>query len=112
MRRTPGAMPAHQPQYEISLGGVGSFEKRLEQAQQELGIAPRDYIPVTYESEMSWGGELLKIAPTLMLIGFWVFMMRNGMGGIGGGAGGGGGGGGAGGRNIFQVGKSKPNIIS
>ena len=49
----------------------------------------------------------MKIAPTLLLIGFWVLMMR----GFGGGAMGGGGGGG-GGRNIFSVGKSKPTIIS
>ena len=49
----------------------------------------------------------MKIAPTLLLIGFWVLMMR----GMSGGAMGGGGGGG-GGRNIFSVGKSKPTIIS
>ena len=64
-------------------------------------------LAVTYVSETSWGGELLKIAPTLLLIGFWVLMMR----GMSGGAMGGGGGGG-GGRNIFSVGKSKPTIIS
>ena len=88
--------------YEIVLGTVGSFEKKLEQAQVELGVAPRDFIPVTYENETSWLGELSKIGPTLLLIGFWVFMLRQG----------GMGGGGGGGRNIFSVGKSKPTIIT
>ena len=57
----------------------------------DLGVAPRDYVAVTYVSETSWGGELLKIAPTLLLIGFWVLMMRGMSGGAMGGGGGGGG---------------------
>jgi len=106
MRQSATGDSAYLPQYEISLGNVGAFEKRLEEAQAELSIPPRDYIPVTYDSEMSWGGELLKVAPTLLLIAFWAYMMRGGIGGMGGMGGGGGG------RNIFQVGKAKPNIIS
>ena len=42
----------------------------------------------------SLGGELLKLGPTLLLIGFWLFMMRGASGGIGGMMGGGLGGGG------------------
>merc|ERR1719231_325445 len=79
----------------------------LEQAQEELGVSPREYLPVTYETETSMSSELLKLGPTLLLIGFWIFMMR-GAGGLGGMMGGGG----SGGRNIFQVGKSKPTIIT
>ena len=66
-------------------------------------MAPRDYLPVTYETETNLPSELLKVAPTLLLIGFWIFMMRS-SGGLGGMMGGGGGGGG--GRNIFQVSRS------
>jgi AFG3 family protein len=107
--RSPSLSEQSQPQYEISLGNVGSFEKKLERAQAELGVAPRDYINVTYESQISLFNELLKVGPTLLLIGFWAaFMLRGGMSGMMGGGGGGGGGG----RNIFQVGKSKPTIIS
>jgi len=106
--RSPSLSEQSQPQYEISLGNVGSFEKKLERAQAELGVAPRDYINVTYESQILIFNELLKVGPTLLLVGFWAaFMMRGGMSGMMGGGGGGGGG-----RNIFQVGKSKPTIIS
>ena len=105
----PGARVAQsEAQYWFALGSVAHFEKKLEQSQAELGVAPRDYLPVTYESETSMSSELIKLGPTLLLIGFWIFMMR-GAGGLGGMMGGGGG---AGGRNIFQVGKSKPTIIT
>jgi len=90
--------------YWFSLGSVNGFEKKLEQAQADIGTAQRDYIPVTYESETNIGAELLKLAPTLLLVAFWIFMMRGGIGSAMGG--------GAGGRNIFQVGKSKPTIIN
>ena len=93
--------------YWFQLGSVNNVEKKLELAQAELGVAPRDYLPVTYESETHLGSELLKLGPTLLLIGFWIFMMR-GAGGLGGMMGGGGGGG----RNIFGVGKSKPTIVT
>ena len=105
MRAGGGGEQTGQGHYWFSLGSINGFEKKLEQAQADLGVAPRDYLPVTYESETSMGSEVLKIAPTLLLIGFWAYMMRGGIGGMGGAGGGGG-------RNIFQVGKSKPTIIS
>jgi len=109
--RSPSLAEPSQPLYEVSLGNVNAFEKRLERAQAELGVAPRDYINVTYESHISLANELIKMGPTLLLIGFWgAFMLRGGVSGM---MGGGAGGGGAGGRGgIFSVGKSKPTIIS
>ena len=104
-----GRVGLSEATYWFALGSVGNFEKKLEVAQQELGVAPRDYLPVTYDSETSFGGELLKLGPTLLLIAFWVAMMSR-SGGIGGMMGGGGGAGG--GRNIFSVGKSKPTVIT
>ena len=101
MRETaPGA---EKTSYFFSLGNVNGFERRLEQAQEELGVAPREFLPVTYETETSWGGEILKLAPTLLLIGFWIFMMRGAAGAAGGRGGPGG---------MFSVGKSKPTIIT
>lgn len=35
--------------YYFSLGNVNNFERKLEQAQEELGVSPREYLPVTYE---------------------------------------------------------------
>ena len=93
----PAGVQLSQAHYWFSLGSVNGFEKKLEQAQADIGISPRDYLPVTYESETNLGGEVLKLAPTLLLIAFWGYMMR---GGIGNAMGGGGGNG----RNIFQVG--------
>ncbi|KAL3917778.1 MAG: hypothetical protein SGPRY_006271, partial [Prymnesium sp.] len=94
------------PYFWFSLGNVNGFEKKLEQAQADIGIAPKDYLPVTYESEVRIASEIFKIAPTLLLLAFWGYMARGGMGA------GSVGGGGGGGRNIFQVGKSKPTVIS
>ena len=130
--------------YYFSLGNVGGFERKLEQAQEELSVSPREYLPVTYgtqtnptpnpqplpqptysqlicltyllnvpayqltryESETSWSSEAFKLAPTLLLIGFWIFMMRGAASSMGG----------SGGRGpmgkMFSVGKSKPTIIS
>ena len=105
MRSAGAGQGQGQGHYWISLGNVNGFEKKLEQAQEDIGVAPRDYLPVTYESETSLVAEALKNAPTLLLIVFWAYMLRSGISGMGGMGGGGG-------RNIFQVGKSKPTIIS
>lgn len=81
---------------------MDTFERKLEEAQRSLGIASKDFIPVVYVSETSWGQELLRFMPTLLLIGAMGFMAR----GMGGGAGGGGPGG------IFKVGKSTAKRIN
>jgi len=102
-RGVPGIPSQHQLVYNFTIGSVESFERKLEDAQREIGMSPRDYVPVQYSSETSWGAEVLKIVPTLMLIGILFYGMRN-MGG--GGAGGGGGMGG-----IFKIGKSNAKKI-
>jgi AFG3 family protein len=90
--------------YHFSLGSVENFERKLEDAQRELGMSTRDFVPVQYATETSWGTELFKLAPTMVIMGMIFFAMRN-MGG----AGGGGGGGGMG--NIFKIGKSPAKKI-
>lgn len=44
------------------MGYVGStvetFERKLEEAQKNLGISPKDFIPVVYVNETSWSQEL------------------------------------------------------
>jgi AFG3 family protein len=93
--------------YHFHIGSVESFEEKLTKSQQELGISPRDYVPVQYANETNWAMEALKSAPALLMIGVMAYMMR-GMGGMG--AGGGGGRGGMGG--IFQVGKSNAKKVN
>lgn len=60
-------------------------------------------VPITYTSEMSWLNELMRLAPTILLIAGYVYFTRKTMGGLGGM----GGGGGSGGRGIFNVGKAQ-----
>lgn len=91
MRSAGAGQGQGQGHYWISLGNVNGFEKKLEQAQEDIGVAPRDYLPVTYESETSLVAEALKNAPTLLLIVFWAYMLRSGISGMGGMGGGGGG---------------------
>lgn len=39
---------------------VENFERKMEDAQRALGIAPRDYIPVIYVREVSYFQELMR----------------------------------------------------
>ncbi|KAE8148700.1 peptidase family M41-domain-containing protein [Aspergillus avenaceus] len=89
--------PAAQPlfHYQFSIGSVESFERRLDDAQNELQIPSSERIPVSYVNEVSWSNTLLSFAPTLLLLGsvFWISRRA---------------GGGAGGQSgIFGIGKSR-----
>ena len=86
----------------FTIGSVEAFERKLEVFQRELGIDTQDFIPVQYVSETNWGSEFMRFSPTLLIIGFWLLLMR----GMGGGGMGMGGGGGGGMNNIFKVGQS------
>lgn len=90
-----------QCKFYFNIGSVESFEEKLEEAQEALGIDPHDYIPVTYASEVNWFQELMRFAPTALIFGVLWFMGRRMQGGIGVG-----GSGGRGGRNIFNIGKA------
>lgn len=86
--------------YYFNIGSVESFEEKLEEAQEALGIDTRDYVPVTYASEMNWFQEIMKFGPTLLLLGFIVLMARKSGLGVGGP-------GGKGARGIFNIGKAQ-----
>lgn len=90
-----------QYKYYFNIGSVESFEEKLEEAQETLGIDPHDFVPVTYVSEMVWYQELMRFAPTLLLLGSLLYMGRRMQGGLGVG-----GSGGKGGRGIFNIGKA------
>ncbi|KAG5238231.1 ATP-dependent zinc metalloprotease FTSH [Salix suchowensis] len=91
-----------QYKYYFTIGSVDTFEEKLEEAQEAMGIDPHNYVPVTYASEMVWYQELMRFAPTLLLLGTLMYMGRRMQGGLGVG----GGGGGKGGRGIFNIGKA------
>jgi len=59
----------------FNIGSVDSFERSLENAQIDLNIESSNFIPVVYKTELeasSFSGFL----PTLLFIGFLLFMMR------------------------------------
>ncbi|CDS12867.1 hypothetical protein LRAMOSA05051 [Lichtheimia ramosa] len=82
----------------FSIGSVDSFEKKLEDAQNELGIPSSERIPVTYRDEISILNTMLHFAPTLLLIGVLYYMTKRGPGG--------------GGQGIFGIGKSKAKMFN
>ncbi|XP_014494437.1 ATP-dependent zinc metalloprotease FTSH 10, mitochondrial isoform X2 [Vigna radiata var. radiata] len=101
-----GTLPAKeyegQYKYYFNIGSVESFEEKLQDAQEDLGIDPHDFVPVTYSAEMVWYQELMRFAPTLLLLGSLLYMGRRMQGGLGVG----GGGGSKGARGIFNIGKA------
>jgi len=93
----------HQLVYRFDIGSVESFEKKLDETQREMGIQPRDFVPVQYTSDTSLSNEIISILPSLLLVGILFATMRgmsNGMGAGGGGPGG-----------MFQMGKSNAKKI-
>ncbi|XVF76651.1 hypothetical protein PTKIN_Ptkin13bG0283700 [Pterospermum kingtungense] len=101
---TDGAPAKRKGQYKyyINIGSVESFEEKLEEAQEALGIDPHNYVPVTYVSEVNWFQEVLRFGPTLLLLGSLWFMGRKMQSGFGVG-----GPGGRGSRGIFNMGKAQ-----
>ncbi|KAG0640444.1 peptidase family M41-domain-containing protein [Tuber brumale] len=85
--------------YYFSIGSVEAFERRLDDAQKELGIPSSERIPVAYRDEISWTGTVLSFAPTLLVIGsiFWLSRRASS---------------GAGQSGIFGIGKSRAKLFN
>lgn len=89
------------PQYYFTAATYESFETKVMEAEKELPANQRTPI-ITESRESPWAGWFMSfILPVLLLVGFWVFIMKR----MGGGAGGGGGG------QIFNIGKSKATLF-
>lgn len=81
--------------YYFTIGSIDSFERKLEEAHNELGIPTSQRIPVAYVDEVPWLATALSFGPTLLLIGSVFYFSRRA-------------GGGAGGQSsIFGIGKSR-----
>ena len=83
--------------YFFTIGSVEAFERRLDAAQNELGIPTSERIPVSFTNEVSWLGTLATFAPTLLLTGLMLWAMRRVSGG----------GSSSGSGGIFGMGKSR-----
>ncbi|XP_042628620.1 AFG3-like protein 2 isoform X1 [Cyprinus carpio] len=80
---TPGKTPVDGQQYVwFNIGSVDTFERNLETAQLEMGIEGENRLPVVYSAE-SDGSFLLNMLPTVLIIGFLLFMLRRGPAGTG-----------------------------
>ena len=86
--------------YTYRIGSLERFEETVEKVQEESGIA--DPIYITNVEHKSWGLEILLnlLLPLILIIVFWVVLMRGmGRGGMGGGG------------QIFNIGKSKAQLF-
>ncbi|EXJ80205.1 AFG3 family protein [Capronia coronata CBS 617.96] len=89
--------PATRPNfyYYFSIGSVEAFERRLDEAHQELGIPSSERIPVAYSDEVPLSAALFNFGPTLLFIGALFWFSRRAASGAGGQSG------------IFGIGKSR-----
>jgi cell division protease FtsH len=87
--------PNAGPHYVLEIGNDEVFQNKLAEADNAKRITSYEY-----KTSGDWADILGTFLPILLLIGFWVFMMRRMSGG---GAGGGG--------QIFSIGKSKAKLF-
>ena len=87
------------PDYVVEIGDLKLFEEKLDKAKAKG-------IPVEYRFKTTtdyFMGFLMNVLPWVLIIGFWLYMMRRMSGAAGGGGPGGGGG-------IFSIGKSRAEL--
>ena len=71
-----GASSSTRPRtVQFKVGSVESFERMLEDAQLDLGIHPRDFVPVKYSETTNIGEALMRLAPTVLIIGASAFLL-------------------------------------
>ncbi|EMD42006.1 hypothetical protein CERSUDRAFT_42911 [Gelatoporia subvermispora B] len=99
-----GTMYPSSPQgggsYYFSIGSVEAFERKLDEAQKELGIPSHERIPVAYHEEVSAMSYLLNFAPTIVFAGLLYWLSRR-AGGASSSSGG-----------IFSIGKSRAKLFN
>jgi AFG3 family protein len=82
--------------YYFSIGSVEAFERRLDQAQNEMGIPSSERIPVAYQDEVPWlASAIMNFGPTLLFISALILLSRRAGSGVGGNSG------------IFGMGRSR-----
>ncbi|KAF2665032.1 ATP-dependent metallopeptidase Hfl [Microthyrium microscopicum] len=70
--------PAVHPNffYYFNLGSVEAFERKMEDAQKEMGIPSSERIPVGYQEDIAWASALLSFAPMLIITGGLIYLTR------------------------------------
>jgi len=90
-----------KPNFTYNIGDISSFEPFILEAQKSAGYTEKELIYPDYQTRKNWFGDILSwLLLPVLLIAFWLFMMKRMSGGSAGGAGG-----------IFSVGKSRAQIF-
>lgn len=93
-----GDKPNLGPHYEISIGSVETFERKLEEA--ENNYFKQESIPVTYVKKTNWLWNVLGwIFPVILMIALWQYFFRKAANG------------GPGGTSVFSFGKSTATLL-
>lgn len=50
---TPQAAPSVY-KFFFNIGSIDSFERKMEEAQDEIGVRAGDHVPIIYTNELSW----------------------------------------------------------
>jgi AFG3 family protein len=92
---------ASKPNFTINIGDLTSFIADFKEYQKSAGYNDNELISPEYVKRPNWFGDILSwLLLPVLLIAFWLFMMKRMSGGGAGGAGG-----------IFSVGKSRAQIF-
>jgi cell division protease FtsH len=83
------------PHFVITIPSVDDFLRRIEKVQDDAGIPKDRRVYARSTEETNWMNEMTWIAPILIMVVLWLFMMRRMSGGSGGPG------------QIFNIGKSK-----
>lgn len=71
------------PQYIIKIGSLESFENKLDKAQEDIRL--NEKVGVQYEDRYNWTDSMSWLLPLLIIVVFWIFILRRvrtgGMGG-------------------------------
>jgi ATP-dependent metalloprotease FtsH len=90
-----------KPNFVITIGDLSSFIADFKEYQKDAGYTDTQLISPDYQNRKNWFGDILSwLLLPVLLIAFWLFMMKRMSGGGAGGAGG-----------IFSVGKSRAQIF-
>ena len=64
--------------YFFSIGSVEAFERRIDEAQRELGIPASERVPITYASPNDTWALFMYLLPTLLFIAPIIYIARRG----------------------------------
>ncbi|HNX67272.1 MAG TPA: ATP-dependent zinc metalloprotease FtsH, partial [Bacteroidales bacterium] len=100
-KQKPMAFQGERPDFRHNIGSAELFQQFMKDAQQRAGYKDEELVSIDYTTQTDYRGFLLTwILPLVILIGFYVFLMRRMSSGSG-----------SGGGNIFSVGKSRAQVF-